>query len=196
MKTEDIARTYIFMAETIFPVLSASEQAILNQLFLRSIMSGSDTFSMDLQQLSRMSGLSLIALRKAVASLQEKGYIVILRKGSSHRATEYRIVLGEQVVQQKAVHPESVNAKSKMIGLEFPYDWSNSDISDEVLIDSVLRKSRFMDILKLCSFYGIDKVESIADKIPDRQKLVEVKGILSNIRVGRRKALYEQADVA
>lgn len=66
---------------------------------------------------------------------------------------------------------------------DFPYDWSNmGEMSDRVLISTVLRGQRFLDIARLCKQYGLDHIEkqanlSIYDDI--RPKL---NSIMGNIR--------------
>lgn len=48
--------------------------------------------------------------------------------------------------------------KSETLGLSLPYDWSNSSIRDEVLIDRVIERGIFEDIVRTSAAYGIPNV--------------------------------------
>jgi hypothetical protein len=48
------------------------------------------------------------------------------------------------------------------LGLDFPYDWSNADMRDDLLIAKVLERGRFMDVSRICAFFGLAKIEQIA----------------------------------
>lgn len=77
--------------------------------------------------------------------------------------------------------------KSEIIRLDFPYDWSNPNMSDEALILNVLKKSRFRDVLKICIYYGIEKVAAVETLITQPNIKKSVKSILRNIRSGYEK---------
>jgi transcriptional regulator with XRE-family HTH domain len=49
---------------------------------------------------------------------------------------------------------QAVSRKSQTLDLSFPYDWSNSAISDEVLIDRVIERGIFEDIVRIYRAYG------------------------------------------
>jgi hypothetical protein len=57
--------------------------------------------------------------------------------------------------------------KSETLGLSLPYDWSNSNINDHVLIGLVLQKHRFEDVVRVCVFYGLPTVISMIADIKD-----------------------------
>ena len=63
----------------------------------------------------------------------------------------------------------SINAKrlSKQLELEFPYDWSNPDISESTLIFLVLEKARFNDVLRITHYFGIERISTEAMKFSD-----------------------------
>ena len=44
-------------------------------------------------------------------------------------------------------------SKSKELGLTFPYDWSNPEISDEALIINVLERGIFHDICIIAAHF-------------------------------------------
>lgn len=48
--------------------------------------------------------------------------------------------------------------KSETLGLSLPYDWSNSGIRDEVLIDRVIERGIFEDIVRVSAAYGVTHV--------------------------------------
>ncbi len=75
--------------------------------------------------------------------------------------------------------------KSEKLGLSFPYDWSNPDISGEALVLNVLERGIFNDICKMCAHYGIANVESMcvhlnADPLAVRSR----QRMLDNIKKG------------
>lgn len=47
--------------------------------------------------------------------------------------------------------------------LEFAYDWSNPQMTDETLIRKVVEKRRFHDLAVICKKFGLDEVRRIAD---------------------------------
>lgn len=49
--------------------------------------------------------------------------------------------------------------KSEQLGLSFPYDWSNPEISDEALIINVLERGIYEDICRVCAAYGLEVVD-------------------------------------
>jgi transcriptional regulator with XRE-family HTH domain len=51
---------------------------------------------------------------------------------------------------------------SQRISLDFPYDWSNPNISEEALIAKVLDKARFMDVSRVFAYFGHDRVKAVA----------------------------------
>ena len=55
--------------------------------------------------------------------------------------------------------------KSELLGLDFPYDWSNSGISDTALIGAVLGRARFMDVSKIFAYFGAQRVEQVAAQL-------------------------------
>jgi hypothetical protein len=52
--------------------------------------------------------------------------------------------------------------KSELLGLDFPYDWSNPAISDTALIGKVLDRARFMDVSRIFAHYGPAQVTQVA----------------------------------
>lgn len=53
----------------------------------------------------------------------------------------------------------STLSKSKRLGLTFPYDWSNTDISDEAFALNVLERGIYVDICKVAAHYGLPALE-------------------------------------
>jgi len=78
--------------------------------------------------------------------------------------------------------------RSETLGLDFPYDWSNSGMSEDVFIHSVLKKARFMDIMRLVQHYGIASIETAAQAFADDPCEHRLTQILARIRIGYAKA--------
>lgn len=74
---------------------------------------------------------------------------------------------------------------SERLGLQFPYDWSNPSISDEALILNVLERGIFIDVCKVCAYFGMEKVQEISDSLPNNGVAGRTRvRILSNIKKG------------
>jgi len=72
--------------------------------------------------------------------------------------------------------------------LDFPYDWSNSGMNDDLLIHKALEKGRFMDLLRLTGQYGIDRLERVAHAFSEAPNGPRLRQILGRIRTGQAKA--------
>ena len=55
--------------------------------------------------------------------------------------------------------------RSSTLNLSFPYDWSNPAISDEALIINVLNRGIFSDICRICAYFGLNVVRSVASDL-------------------------------
>lgn len=74
--------------------------------------------------------------------------------------------------------------KSETMGLSATYDWSNSNIEDDVLIFRVLEKHRFEDVAQVCKRYGIQRVTTLCDGMEDRNVAAMLRRMLTNIERG------------
>ncbi len=86
------------------------------------------------------------------------------------------------------VTQQNVHSYVHELGLEFPYDWSNPGMSEDVLIHNVLEKGRFMDVLRLVKYFGIERIESEARDFVDAPNGPRLNQILERIRAGKAKA--------
>ncbi len=57
-------------------------------------------------------------------------------------------------------HLDNGNYYSALLNTEFPYDWSNSKMSEKVFIRKVLKACHFNDVLKVVSHFGFDAVHN------------------------------------
>jgi hypothetical protein len=60
----------------------------------------------------------------------------------------------------------AVGRKSTRLGLSFPYDWSNPNISDDALIINVLERGIYKDICRVCAHFGVGTVEQLRVGLP------------------------------
>ncbi len=74
--------------------------------------------------------------------------------------------------QVRVVNSERLSQK---LNLEFPYDWSNPDISESTLIFLVLEKARFNDILAITYYFGLERITLEAKNLVDapQSKLID-----------------------
>ncbi len=75
--------------------------------------------------------------------------------------------------------------KSSRLGLSFPYDWSNPQIADDVLIAKVLDKARFDDVSRTTAHYGLPLVELVAQRFGIDLGAGPLGAILPSIRVAQ-----------
>jgi len=77
---------------------------------------------------------------------------------------------------------------SKQLQLEFPYDWSNPQMEESTFIRLVLEKTRFNDMLRVTHYFGIERVESEAEKLAGTPQASIIKKLLGRIRTGIQRA--------
>ena len=65
---------------------------------------------------------------------------------------------------------------SKLLNTEFPYDWSNSQMTASAFIRKVLKASRFNDVLKIVSYFGFD---AVSNELPCMKDSVSTDRIIS-----------------
>ncbi len=73
---------------------------------------------------------------------------------------------------------------SKFLSTEFPYDWSNSQMSESVFIRKVLKAGRFNDVLKIVSYFGFDTVRNELHCVKDAAASNKLIAMLLRIQKG------------
>jgi transcriptional regulator with XRE-family HTH domain len=73
---------------------------------------------------------------------------------------------------------------SQQLELEFPYDWSNTDIDESVFIRLVLEKTRFNDILRIAHYFGLERIDKEAKFYANSSQKDILTKYLSRIRAG------------
>jgi transcriptional regulator with XRE-family HTH domain len=66
-----------------------------------------------------------------------------------------RIVAASRITKRPVAAPAPSRRKSEDLQLSFPYDWSNPDMSDSVLIGKVVERGLFEDMVKIAVRFGI-----------------------------------------
>jgi len=84
---------------------------------------------------------------------------------------------------------------SKLLHTEFPYDWSNSQMSAPIFIRHVLKASRFNDILKIVTYFGFDTVCNELPSIKDDVIVDKLISILLRIQKGILQARCQRHDL-
>ena len=82
---------------------------------------------------------------------------------------------------------------SQAVGVEFPYDWSNSAMSAELFMRKVLRAGRFMDVLRTVGYFGQERVSREAEALGDSPEAARAAGILARIYQGQLLAQHHHA---
>ncbi len=96
----------------------------------------------------------------------------------------------------ETTHLDKTNYYSKLLSTEFPYDWSNSQMSASVFIRKVLKASRFNDVLKIVSYFGFDTVSKELPYMKDTAASNKIVSMLLRIQKGMLLARCQQHDPA
>ncbi len=96
-----------------------------------------------------------------------------------------------EVIETTTINDSAINysanssqSLSDQLALEYPYHWSNPDISNAVFIRMVLAKTRFNDILKITHHFGIALIEAETSHFCDTPQHEIILKLLSHIRAG------------
>ena len=81
-------------------------------------------------------------------------------------------------------HMNKIGYYSKFLNTEFPYDWSNSQMSQSVFICKVLMAGRFNDVLKIVSYFGFDTVSNELPCLKDTAASNKIISMLLRIQKG------------
>ncbi|VAW68658.1 hypothetical protein MNBD_GAMMA10-2082 [hydrothermal vent metagenome] len=92
----------------------------------------------------------------------------------------------------KATHPGKTSSFSKLLNTEFPYDWSNSQMSEKVFICKVLKAGRFNDVLKTVAWFGFDGVSNELPCLEDAATCERIISMLLRIQKGMLLACYQK----
>jgi len=86
-----------------------------------------------------------------------------------------------------AIEQANAPRKSTKIGLSGAYDWSNSNIRDDVPIGKVLETHKFEDVARLCFYCRVPRVERVFRRRAfEPMTSASVTRMLSNISKGRK----------
>lgn len=91
-----------------------------------------------------------------------------------------------------ASNKNKTDSYSKLLNTEFPYDWSNSQMSESVFIRSVLKASRFNDVLKVVAHFGFDTVCNELPCVKDEAANNKIISMLLRIQKGMLLARCQQ----
>lgn len=133
--------------------------------------------SLHLRQIARDGDISPSALARELDALVE-AKILLEERESNRRMFRANVnsplflplrELAKAIIGDIAARPsERAERKSRKLGLSAPYDWSNSDISDDVLILKAASSLNFEDVARLCATYGVKRVRNVVDtKVKD-----------------------------
>ena len=89
---------------------------------------------------------------------------------------------------------EPFEGYSKLLGTEFPYDWSNRNMDEGVFIRKVLKEARFNDVLKTISYFGMDRVSAEIPSLKQEKAIAKVVDMIARIQMGMAMAMVERND--
>lgn len=90
---------------------------------------------------------------------------IVLRQRARRQAaldTGTAVAVATTSPQVPSTPPMQAETPPHRLGLDFPYDWSNTAMPDETLIAKVLQRARFNDVSKVFAHFGVAKVEQVA----------------------------------
>lgn len=88
-------------------------------------------------------------------------------------------------VVKRSTAKSSADYYSKLLNTEFPYDWSNSQMSASAFICKVLKATRFNDVLKIVSYFSFDTVSNELPCLKDTEATDRVISMLLRIQKGQ-----------
>jgi transcriptional regulator with XRE-family HTH domain len=102
-----------------------------------------------------------------------------------------RVVAVSRSLPRSRAIPIQSNRKSVSLKLSFPYDWSNSSMSDALLIDKVVERGLFEDMVKVAVRYGTEPLRRSVTSFVSKNSAAAptLNRMLGNIE----KALHAQA---
>ncbi len=102
-----------------------------------------------------------------------------------------RVVAVSRSLGKTLISPVQSSRKSASLNLSFPYDWSNSGMSDALLIDKVVERGLFEDMAKIAVRYGTEPLRRSANSFASKNptSAPALNRMLGNIE----KALHAQA---
>lgn len=150
-----------------------------------SALFGEPGRAMHLRQIAREGSVPPSAMARELDALVAAGIVVeerqanlrLFRANTASPLTAplhdlVRAMCGTAPVEVPLAIAPAANApraprKSRQLGLSAPFDWSNPQIPDDVLIAKTAASLGFEDVVRLCGHYGIDRVRAVASRIAD-----------------------------
>jgi len=85
------------------------------------------------------------------------------------------------------MHTSSFNKTDSLVfrlKLSFPYDWSNPAIPEDALILNVLKRGIFVDVCRICVYFGVERVDALAKIAFKDAPSMTYPRMIKNIRAG------------
>jgi hypothetical protein len=152
---QDTYRTYFLIPAEIIPIRLHSIRELGNLLRSKrkqaghsSLIAGAKAFSVGKRFLSELErGKATAEIGKVLDVLHCLGL---------------DLAVIDRTIDTASSVPALHNPRSRDLGLDFPYDWSNQTMDEDTLIYAVLEKARFMDVLHLVQHFGTERIETLA----------------------------------
>ncbi len=84
----------------------------------------------------------------------------------------------------RTIPGDSSQRLSARLNLQFPYDWSNSQMSEVLLIDKIVEKYRFNDLMIISFYFGLPRVRECAKRLFGDELPGRLLDMLNNIESG------------
>jgi hypothetical protein len=87
------------MTDFLFPTISSPKQSIVSQLFSRTILVGQEVCQISHSDLARLTGLTIITVRKAIRELIEDKFIEVIGEHKPKSASTYKLNIPTNIPQ-------------------------------------------------------------------------------------------------
>lgn len=174
-----------------------------------SALFGEPGRALHLRQIAREGSVPPSAMARELDTLVAAGIVVEERQANlrlfrANAANRLTVPLRELVEAMRSAEPVGeplqtapaamAARKSRQLALSAPFDWSNPQIPDDVLIAKTAASLRFEDVARLCAHYGIDRVRSVvASRVADLLPRAILERQLRNIEAASIDHLHDRA---
>ncbi|MFV2061813.1 MAG: helix-turn-helix domain-containing protein [Gammaproteobacteria bacterium] len=148
---------------------------------LQQTSENSDVGIRFLSELER--GKETAEIGKVISALHAVGLNLAIVKRANHYPIKSESLYSVQETRL-TYNTKTNETLSQHLEMEFPYHWSNPDMTNTAFIHSVLAKTRFNDILRITHYFGLSRIETETMHFVDTAQYNTILKLLSHIREG------------
>lgn len=178
-REQQIVTQLVYMTDFLFETLRASEQAIVLQVFSRTLAVGEDSCRLSLKDFEDLTGMAESTVRRSVATLKKRGILQVLDEHTAKLAKSYRLLIPTNYPQKHRIqrNPHLLFRKEGAPAAGPRYTLTdNGKVVLETIRES-LGESELADIHRLAKMEMVsgEKLEDKVDEIIIRRYFSEEK---------------------